>query len=139
MNTPFNWPVRVYYEDTDAQGVVYYANYLRFYERARTEWLRSRGVDLHALAVDEDIVFVITESRVRYLRPARLNDELSVTADVTPLGRVQYRFEQKILAADGSVVSEAEMDAATVSASRLRPRRLPAWAASAIDLNTATG
>ena len=92
----FQWPVRVYYEDTDAQGVVYYANYFRFLERARTEWLRSLGVDMAALMAEERRIFVVAEVQAKFLAPAGLNDQLIVTARLTNLTRVSFDIEQNI-------------------------------------------
>ena len=94
-NKPFQWPVRVYYEDTDAQGVVYYANYFRFLERTRTEWLRTLGVDMVALAENERRIFVVAEIQTKFHAPARLSDELIVTARLTNLsaGRFRHRTE----------------------------------------------
>ena len=85
---PFELPVRVYYEDTDAQGVVYYANYFRFMERARTEWLRSLGVDMVRLQDEDRRIFVVAEVNVKFHAPARLSDELVVTAGLKDLTRV---------------------------------------------------
>ena len=91
LNTePFAWPVRVYYEDTDAQGVVYYANYFRFMERARTEWLRSLGVDQPKLMYEERRIFVVTETKAEFVVPARFNDELVVTARLSNLSRATF-------------------------------------------------
>ncbi len=94
---PFEWPVRVYYEDTDAQGVVYYANYFRFLERARTEWLRSLGVDMVGLMDNERRIFVVAEVQARFLAPARLSEQLIVTARLKKLTRVSFDIEQNDL------------------------------------------
>ena len=93
---PFELPIRVYYEDTDAQGVVYYANYFRFMERARTEWLRSLGVDMVRLQDEERRIFVVAEVNAKFLAPARLSDNLVVTARLADLSRVAFEIEQKI-------------------------------------------
>ena len=93
---PFELPIRVYYEDTDAQGVVYYANYFRFMERARTEWLRSLGVDMVKLQDEDRRIFVVAEVNTRFHGPARLADELVVTAELKQLARVSFDIEQKI-------------------------------------------
>ena len=79
MTQPFTWPVRVYYEDTDIGGVVYYANYLKFFERARTEWLRSFGLNQDKLAQEEGLIFVVRRALLDFVRPARLDDMLEVT------------------------------------------------------------
>ncbi len=99
----FTLPVRVYYEDTDAVGVVYYANYLRFMERARTEWLRALGFEQSTLMA-ENIAFAARQATVEYLKPARLDDELVVVSQVESLGRAQLVFHQRIERADDLLV-----------------------------------
>jgi acyl-CoA thioester hydrolase len=121
----FRWPVRVYYEDTDAGGIVYYANYLRFFERARTEWLRARGIDQFALREAEGLVFVVTAAAIEYRRPARLDDQLVITAEVCEAGRVSLVFAQTVLRGDELLVS-ATVKAACVNAQTMTPARLPA-------------
>lgn len=123
----FEWPVRVYYEDTDAQGVVYYANYFRFMERARTEWLRSLGVDMVLLMNEERRIFVVAEVQTRFVAPARLNDELIVTARLTNLTRVSFDIEQKIYRGniDGELLINGSVKAAYLDADTMRPKRLP--------------
>ena len=93
----FSFPLRVYWEDTDAGGIVFYANYLKFFERARTEWLRSMGIEQSDLKKVTGGMFVVAESTVRYLRPARLDDELIVTASVKEIGRASLIIEQQAL------------------------------------------
>ena len=124
---PFEWPVRVYYEDTDAQGVVYYANYFRFLERARTEWLRSLGVDMVALMDQERRIFVVAEVQVRFAAPARLNDQLIVTARLKKLTRVSFDIEQKIYRGDldGELLIDGTVKAAYLDADTMRPKRIP--------------
>jgi len=124
---PFEWPVRVYYEDTDAQGVVYYANYFRFMERTRTEWLRTLGVDMVALAENERRIFVVAEIRAKFHAPARLNDELLVTAGLTQLTRVSFDIEQNIYRdnTDGDLLISGLVKAAYLDAVTMRPKRLP--------------
>lgn len=92
----FKWPVRVYYEDTDAGGVVYHGNYLKFCERARTEWLRSLGVEQTDMRSQDGVVFVIRSATMHYLRPAKFNDALQVLARIVKLGRSVLEFEQEI-------------------------------------------
>jgi acyl-CoA thioester hydrolase len=93
---PFEWPIRVYYEDTDAQGVVYYANYFRFMERARTEWLRALGVNQEKMLNEERRMFVVTKTELEFIVPARFNDELIVTADTLRPQRVPVSiFEEQ--------------------------------------------
>ncbi len=124
---PFELPVRVYYEDTDAQGVVYYANYFRFMERARTEWLRSLGVDMVRLQDEERRIFVVAEVNAKFLAPARLSDELTVTARLDRLTRVSFDIEQNILRGgpDGERLVAAQVKAAYLDADTLRPKRIP--------------
>lgn len=126
-NKPFEWRVRVYYEDTDAQGVVYYANYFRFMERARTEWLRSLGVDMLALMETERRIFVVAELQARFVAPARLNDELTVTAWLTNLTRVSFDIEQNIYrgSIDGELLISGNVKAAYLDADTMRPKRIP--------------
>ncbi len=95
MTTEFMWPVRVYYEDTDAGGVVYYANYLKFYERARTEWLNALQIDQVDL-LDKEIVFVVTKAEIDYLRPAKLNDELVVKTRILKVSAASVEFGQEL-------------------------------------------
>lgn len=125
---PFEWPVRVYYEDTDAGGVVYYASYLRFMERARTEWLRSLGYEQDVLVRAHGIVFAVVEANVRYRRPARFNDQLVVTAAVSEVSKAALRFEQQVRR-DGvvpHVCVEAEIRVACVDLESFRARPIPA-------------
>ncbi|HEY4073333.1 MAG TPA: tol-pal system-associated acyl-CoA thioesterase [Herbaspirillum sp.] len=91
----FSWKIRVYYEDTDAGGVVFYANYLKFFERARTEWLRAMGVGQHALAADEGIIFIVKSTTVDYLAPAQLDDVLELTVGIEKIGRASVSFMQE--------------------------------------------
>ncbi len=126
-NKPFQWPVRVYYEDTDAQGVVYYANYFRFLERTRTEWLRTLGVDMVALAENERRIFVVAEIQTKFHAPARLSDELIVTARLTNLSRVAFDIEQNIYRdnIDGELLISSHVKAAYLDADTMRPKRMP--------------
>jgi acyl-CoA thioester hydrolase len=132
MTATFSTPMRVYWEDTDGGGIVYYANYLRFLERARTEWLRALGWSQQALAVDPGILFAVVHVDVRYRESARLDDLLVVTC--TPLidGRVRARFEQRIHrdAIEGPLLVEASVDVACIDARTHRPKRLPAFVAA---------
>lgn len=102
----FTLPVRVYYEDTDAGGVVYHANYLRFMERARTEWLRQLGFEQDKLAQEAGIVFVVAGLDIQYRKPARFNDALRVTASINKIGRASIIFDQKIYRLDADNPSE---------------------------------
>ena len=121
----FSWPVRVYWEDTDGGGVVYYANYLKFLERARTEWLRSLGFVQTELAKNPGIIFVVASLTIDYRRPARLDDALVVVCDYEPDGAVCMRFNQRILRND-DVLIEASVRVACLDAASFRPKRLPA-------------
>jgi len=128
MTEPFAWPLRVYYEDTDAQGVVYYANYFRFMERARTEWLRALGVDQVALMEQERRIFVVTETKAEFVVPARFNDEIVVTARLAGLTRATFDIEQNIYreSLDGPLLLKGSVRAAYLDADTLRPKRVPA-------------
>ena len=125
---PFAWPVRVYYEDTDAQGVVYYANYFRYMERARTEWLRALGVDQVSLLNDERRMFVVTETRAEFTVPARFNDQVIVTARLANLARASFDIEQNIYldSLDGTLLLRGGVKAAFLNADTMRPMRVPA-------------
>ena len=125
-NPVFSWPVRVYWEDTDAGGVVYHAAYLRFLERARSEWLRAHGVAQQRLREEHGILFVVADMQVKFLAPARLDDVLH--ADITAFTRrsASMRFAQCILRpADGALLIEADVRAACIDAARYKPRRIP--------------
>lgn len=125
---PFEWSIRVYYEDTDAQGVVYYANYFRYMERARTEWLRSLGVDQARLLNEERRMFVVTETNAAFLAPATLMDEVVVTARLANLSRATFDIEQNIYlnSLDGKLLVRGGVKAAYLNADTLRAMRVPA-------------
>src|ERR1700739_2262125 len=99
-NASFSWPVRVYYEDTDVGGVVYYANYLKFFERARTEWLRAKGFDMSAVAEAHRVHFVVQRADVEFIQPARLDDTLSVTCSLTRASPARLFLEQAVRKGD---------------------------------------
>lgn len=121
------WPVRVYYEDTDAEGVVYFANYLKFMERGRTEWLRALGLEQDALRVRHRICFTITETDVRFRRPARFNDRLTVRTRLEDRRGARLTLAQAVRReGDGDDLVVARCVAACVDADEFRPRRLPA-------------
>ena len=121
----FTWPVRVYWEDTDAGGIVFYANYLKFFERARTEWLRSLGLHQSELRERTGGIFIVSETSVRYLRPARLDDELVVTAELQSAGRASLIIAQQ--ARHGAdLLAEGTIRIGWVDAATLRPGRIPA-------------
>lgn len=128
----FDFPVRVYYEDTDAGGVVYFANHLRFMERARTEWLRRLGFDQSDLRERQGILFVVRGVAAEYHRPARLDDALTVDSRLVSLSRVALRFEQAIRRGGETLVT-GRSDVICVGASSLRPCRMPAAVAAALQ------
>ena len=121
------WPTRVYWEDTDAGGVVYYANYLRFLERARTEWLRAHGFTQSALALDPGVLFSVVEVNIKYLKPARLDDLLLISCAAALDGAASMAFTQSIHRGveNGVLLAQAQVRVACVSASTFRARRLP--------------
>ena len=123
----FTFPVRVYWEDTDAGGVVYYASYLRFLERARSEWLRALGIDQARLLRDEKLQFVVVEANIRYHRPARFDDELAVSVKLESLRGASIEMGQEIRrgAGGGELLVSATVRAACLSADSLKPRPLP--------------
>jgi len=122
---PFRFPVRVYYEDTDAAGVVYYANYLKFMERARTEWLEAGGHPLAAFEREHGVVFVVHRCEIDYRRPARLNDRLEVTVEVEDVGGSRFIAAQRV-ERGGEVLTAARVTLACVDTVRWRPVRIPA-------------
>lgn len=123
---PFVWQARVYYEDTDSGDVVYYANYLKFLERARTEWLRTLGFQQNALMKDHGMVFAVVSLRADYLKPARLDDLLSISCE-PQLQRASLHFRQQIRRGgeDGELLLDAEVRVACLDAGSFRPRRPP--------------
>lgn len=128
----FTWPVRVYWEDTDAGGIVYYANYLRFLERARTEWLRAKGFSQVELAEDPGVLFTVVNVEAQYRRPARLDDALVVTCEPRAEGRATLAFVQRILRGE-ELLLEASVRVACLAAKTLRPTRLPARILAEVD------
>jgi len=120
----FTWPVRVYWEDTDAGGIVFYANYLKFFERARTEWLRSLGIDQGALREQTGGMFVVSAADIRYHRPARLDDVLSVSAELAASGRASLTIAQTATLG-AQLLCEGKVHIAWVDAVTLRPARMP--------------
>jgi acyl-CoA thioester hydrolase len=133
----FALPIRIYWEDTDAGGIVFYANYLKFMERARTEWLRSLGIAQAKLREETGGIFVVSETKLKYHRPARLDDELLVTAELRQIGSASLIIAQRVLskseqpaeegiaAADGSLLCEGTIRIGWVHADTLRPARIP--------------
>ena len=127
MPTRFTWPVRVYWEDTDAQGVVYYANYLKFMERCRTEWLRSIGVDQVSMRAQQGLIFVIVSLDAEYRRPARIDDELTVTCEIEDHGRTNFTFRQQIFRGGdrAELLVTGRTRAACIDAASMKPRAFP--------------
>ena len=122
----FQFPVRVYWEDTDAGGIVFYANYLKFFERARTEWLRSLGIEQRALRETSGGMFVVGQTSVQYHRPARLDDELLVTAHVQQSGRASLIIaQQAFLLASNQLLCDGTIRIGWVEANSLKPARIP--------------
>ena len=122
----FLWPVRVYYEDTDSGGVVYYANYLKFMERARTEWLRQFGFEQDELIHNEGVIFAVRSVQVDYLLPARFNDELSVSAKLIEQGRASLTIEQKIIrVADSSLLCKGSVKIVSLRPDSFKPCAIP--------------
>ena len=121
MGKEFLWPVRVYYEDTDHGGVVFYANYLKFMERARTEWLRALGFEQDQMIAEEGLIFAVRSVELTYHRPARFNDLLEVSARVTKYGRASIDFEQQVRRGD-ELLCEGTVRLATLDAETFRPK-----------------
>ena len=121
----FNWPVRVYYEDTDSGGVVYYANYLKFMERARTEWLRSFSIQQNSLRDQFGVIFAVRQVQIDYLLPAKFNDELVVITRVNKKGKASIIFEQTIVR-NNEVLAKANIKIACLDADLFKPVSMPA-------------
>ena len=122
----FRWPVRVYYEDTDAAGIVYYANYFRFMERARTEWLRHLGYEQDDLRRDHGIVFVVRRAEADYREPARFNDLLWVTGELVDHGRSALTIRQEVLRQrDDKLLCLGEVGLVCIDIERFRPKAIP--------------
>lgn len=126
--TEFIWPVRVYYEDTDSGGVVYYANYLKFMERARTECLRNLGFEQDVLREKEGIIFAVRSVSIDYLKPAQFNDLLNVTSKIIKCGRASMTFKQDIMKeGEQDVLCSAEIKIACLDSNELRPCPIPEY------------
>lgn len=128
MPDDFSWTIRIYYEDTDTGGVVFYANYLKFFERARTEWLRAAGVGQRALAESQRVMFVVKSTAVDYHAPARLDDELKLTVVVQRFGRASVQFIQEAWRIDGAertLLTVGHIKVGCVDASTFRPCAIP--------------
>jgi acyl-CoA thioester hydrolase len=128
----FSWPVRVYWEDTDAGGVVYYANYLKFMERARSEWLRAFGFEQDVLRDEAGIVFVVRRVEIDYLSPARFNDQLDVSVSLHEIGRASLGVQQTLTRGPTRLAS-AQVTLACVDAARFKPVKIPASILQVLD------
>jgi acyl-CoA thioester hydrolase len=135
--SPFQFPIRIYWEDTDAGGIVFYANYLKFFERARTEWLRSLGFGQQVLRDESGGMFVVSETAVKYHSPARLDDTLVVTAELQDAGRVSLTIVQRAyLRMDGQadrLLAEGTIRIGWVDSQTLKPGRIPAAVVEALQ------
>ena len=120
----FVFPIRVYWEDTDAGGIVFYANYLKFFERARTEWLRRLGIEQHALKAETGGMFVVSETQVKYHRPAVLDDVLRITAHLSQSGRASLIIGQQAWRRE-TLLCEGQIRIGWVHAQTLQPQRIP--------------
>ena len=128
----FHHPVRVYWEDTDAGGIVFYANYLKFFERARTEWLRALGHSQQEMVDTTGCMFVVQETTVRYVKPARLDDVLTITVDVRERGRASLRIAQQAWCGD-RLLAEGEIRIGCVERATMKPHRIPGPIFEAIE------
>ena len=129
MTAPFVFPIRIYWEDTDAGGIVFYANYLKFFERARTEWLRSLGIQQQSLKEQSGGMFVVSETQIKYFSPARLDDLLEVTAHTAEAGRASLVLDQQAwLTLDGErkLLAEGTIRIGWVDGHTMKPGRIPA-------------
>ena len=133
----FSIPVRVYYEDTDAGGVVYYANYFRFMERARTEWLRGLGFEQDELARDPGVLFAVRTAKLEFLKPARFNDLLEATVEIRGRGRASLTFGQRVQRGD-EVLCEGEVRVACLEAKSFAPCPIPPTILSRLDAGAQT-
>jgi acyl-CoA thioester hydrolase len=129
MPSVFTWRIRIYYEDTDAGGIVFYANYLKFFERARTEWLRAAGVGQHELLEQHGALFVVKSASLDYHAPARLDDEVTLTLTLAKLGAASVQFNQQAWRGE-TLLTSASVKVGCVDASTMRPRALPDEAAA---------
>ncbi|MDB5777291.1 MAG: ybgC [Herbaspirillum sp.] len=139
MRQDFRWRIRVYYEDTDAGGVVFYANYLKFFERARTEWLRAAGIGQHALAADHGVMFIVKNTAVDYLAPAQLDDELELTVTVAKFGRASVSFVQEAWRQDGpepKLLARGAITVVCVKTDSFRPTGIPQHVLNELNLSS---
>lgn len=138
---PFQFSIRIYWEDTDAGGIVFYANYLKFFERARTEWLRALGIEQHALKTEVGGMFVVSETSLKYHRPAQLDDLLTVTAELAEAGRASLTLRQQAwreISGDPTdaapqLLAEGTIRIGWVDSRTLKPGRIPATILKALQ------
>ena len=126
MADNFDWPVRVYYEDTDSGGVVYHSQYLNFMERARTEWLRSLGFEQNELIEQHNCIFAVHSLNMNFKRPARFNDALLVQSEILKVAGASIQFDQKVLR-DGELLCKAEVKVACLNSNGFRPMSIPSF------------
>lgn len=122
----FEWPIRVYYEDTDSGGVVYHSQYLNFMERARTEWLRNMGFEQDELIAEHHCIFAVHSMQINFKRPARFNDALVVRSQITKASGATLLFEQKVFCHD-ELLCQAEVKVACLDSNRFRPMPIPSF------------
>jgi acyl-CoA thioester hydrolase len=136
MKAPFTFPIRIYWEDTDAGGIVFYANYLKFFERARTEWLRSLGVEQQSLKDKSGGMFVVSETQIKYFSPARLDDLLEVTAQTSETGRASLVLSQQAwhtVNGQRTLLAEGTIRIGWVDTQTMKPGRIPAQILEALQ------
>ena len=131
----FSFPIRIYYEDTDAGGIVYYANYLKYAERARTEFLRHLGINQQEMLKNQECGFVVRNCNVNYKSPARLDDALNITCKVTELKGASLKMEQKLYRED-TVICEIEITLVFLSLATMRPSKIPAEISSLLQIKS---
>ena len=123
--TIFHWPLNIYYEDTDAGGVVYYANYLKFLERARTEWLRSKGINQHQVSKDYGALFAVRSVSIDYKQPAHLDDQLAVSVEVLDVRKASLNMKQNILNNNDELIVNATVNIVCLHSESFSPRPIP--------------
>jgi len=136
MKAAFTFPIRIYWEDTDAGGIVFYANYLKFFERARTEWLRSLGVEQQSLKDKSGGMFVVSETQIKYFSPARLDDLLEVTAQTSETGRASLVLSQQAwhtVNGQRTLLAEGTIRIGWVDTQTMKPGRIPAQILEALQ------
>jgi acyl-CoA thioester hydrolase len=136
MKAAFTFPIRIYWEDTDAGGIVFYANYLKFFERARTEWLRSLGVEQQSLKDKSGGMFVVSETKIKYFSPARLDDLLEVTAQTSEAGRASLVLSQQAwhsVNGQRTLLAEGTIRIGWVDTQTMKPGRIPAQILEALQ------